>query len=120
MAQSWAAKNQAQDHKWPIPLDNLLAGSVSPAYQNLSPVAHHISPGRASKDGRLEEILYIEYALMQQPSHVQCVATTQIRWELWSCSEWQLWARDIFLQIRSDECKVSETRCVVLRYVWLY
>ena len=70
MAQSWAAINQAQDHKWPIPLDSLLAGSVSPTYQNLSPIAHHISPGQASKDGRLEEILYMKYALMQQPSHI--------------------------------------------------
>ena len=32
-----------------------------------SPVAHHISPGWAFKDGRLEEISNMENALMQQP-----------------------------------------------------
>jgi len=35
-----------------------------------SPVAHHISPGWAFKDGRLEEISNMENALMQQPSHI--------------------------------------------------
>ena len=64
------AINPAQDHKWPIPLDSLLAGSVSPTYQNLSPIAHHISPWQASKDGRFENALYMEYALMQQASHI--------------------------------------------------
>ena len=67
------AINPAHDHKWPIPLDSLLTGSVSPTYQNLSPIAHHTSPGRAIKDGRLEEILYIENALMQQPSHISII-----------------------------------------------
>ena len=71
MAQSWAAINPAQDQKWPIPLECLLAGSVSLTCQNLSPIAHHISPGRASKDGRFSEALYMEYALMQQPGHIQ-------------------------------------------------
>ena len=48
---------------------NLLCSSVSPIYQNLSPVAHHISSEQASKDGRFEDALYMEYALMQQPNH---------------------------------------------------
>ena len=29
-----------------------------------------MSPGQVSKDGRLEETLYMENALMQQPSHM--------------------------------------------------
>ena len=29
-----------------------------------------MSPGQVSKDGRLEETLYMENALMQQPSHI--------------------------------------------------
>ena len=31
-------------------------------------VAHHISPGQASKDGRFDEALYMESSLMQHPS----------------------------------------------------
>ena len=30
-----------------------------------------MSPGQVSKDGRLEETLYMENALMQQPNHIQ-------------------------------------------------
>ena len=78
MAQSWAAINPAQDQKWPIPLDSLLPGSVSLTCQNLSPIAHHISPGRASKDGKFTEALYMEYALMQQPSHLHIRGCSQM------------------------------------------
>ena len=51
---------------------NLASLEASP---NLSrhksgPVAHHTSSGQAFKDGRFEEALYMEYALMQQPSHM--------------------------------------------------
>ena len=68
MVQSWVAINLAQDHKWPIPMASLLW--VSSIYQNLSPVAHNISYGQASKEDRFEDVLYTEYALMQQPSHI--------------------------------------------------
>ena len=37
---------------------------------NLSQVARHMSPGQASKDGKLEETFNMENALMQQPSHI--------------------------------------------------
>ena len=34
------------------------------------PQTYHTSSGQASKDGRFEDALYMEYALMQQPSHM--------------------------------------------------
>ena len=70
MAQNWVAINPDQDHKWPIPMASLLSGSMSPTYQNLSPIAHHISPGQAFKDGWFTEASNMENALMQQPSHL--------------------------------------------------
>ena len=41
----------------------------------MSPVAHHISPGQAIKDGWFEEISNMKFALMQQPSHmcIHCI-----------------------------------------------
>ena len=70
MAQILAAINLAQDHKWPIPMANLLSGSVSQTYQNLRPVAHHISQGQATKDGRIDDASTMENTLMQQPNHL--------------------------------------------------
>ena len=51
---------------------SLLSGPVSQTYQNLSPVAHHISPGQASKDDRFDEASNMENALLQQRSRICC------------------------------------------------
>ena len=58
MAQIWAAINPAQEYKWPIPMASLLFGSVSV---------------QASKGDTFSEALYMENALMQQPSHMYCI-----------------------------------------------
>ena len=70
MAQILATINPAQDYKWPIPMASLLFGSVSIAYQNFSPIACDISSVQASKGDTFSEALYMETALMQQPSHI--------------------------------------------------
>ena len=49
---------------------SLLFGSVSIAYQNFSPIACDISSVQASKGDTFSEALYMENALMQQPSHI--------------------------------------------------
>ena len=70
MAQILVTINPAQDYKWPIPMVSLLFGSVSIAYQNFSPIACDISSVQASKGDTFSEALYMETALMQQPSHI--------------------------------------------------
>ena len=45
--------------KWSKKFSSLMY-LVSPKHQNLSPVAHHISQGQASKDGRFEDASNME------------------------------------------------------------
>ena len=67
MAQILVTINPAQDYKWSIPMASLLFGSVSIAYQNFSPIACDIS---SVQGDTFSEALYMETALMQQPSHI--------------------------------------------------
>ena len=78
MAQILATINPAQDDKWPISMASLLFGSVSIAYQNFSPIACDISSVQASKGDTFSEALYMETALMQQPSLISIVSMSKL------------------------------------------
>ena len=46
MAKIWSVIKLAQDHKWSIPLANLLPQALTPTYYTFSPVACDRSPGK--------------------------------------------------------------------------